>query len=156
MGNKFTLRLYATESIDYIEECFKQKLRRIKFPAKTPWKHISISGVVLRGSKDLLFLRYYDALEWESKFTLGLNVTKNIYYIEKWVKQKLHRLKFPKNKLSGSTPLSTPGMELVGSKELLFLRYYNALEWENKFTLGLKATKNIDCQKMLRTKVAQN
>ncbi len=29
-----TLGLNATKIIDYIEKCFKRKLRRIKFPAK--------------------------------------------------------------------------------------------------------------------------
>ncbi len=44
-------------------------------------------------------------------FTLGLNPAKNIDYIEKWVKQKLHRTKFP-TKNSGSITSSTPGVEL--------------------------------------------
>ncbi len=30
----FTLGLNAAKIIDYIEECLKEKLRRIKFPAK--------------------------------------------------------------------------------------------------------------------------
>ncbi len=32
----------------------------------------------------LRFLKYYNALEWESRFTLGLNGAKNIDYIEKF------------------------------------------------------------------------
>ncbi len=51
-------------------------------------------------SKDLPFLKYYNALEWGSKFTIGLNTAKNIDYIEKCFKRKLRRIKFPtKNKL---------------------------------------------------------
>ncbi len=33
-------------------------------------------------------------LDWESRFTLGLNAEKNTDYIEKWFKQKLHKIKF--------------------------------------------------------------
>ncbi len=49
-----------------------------------------------RGWNTLQFwLKYYNALEWESRFTLVLNATKNIDYIEKYFKQKLFIIKFP-------------------------------------------------------------
>ncbi len=38
-------------------------------------------------------------LEWESRFTLGLNVAKNIDYIEKRFKRKLRKIKFPTKNL---------------------------------------------------------
>ncbi len=37
-------------------------------------------------------------LEWESRFTLGLNGAKNTHYINKSFKQKLFRIKFPRPK----------------------------------------------------------
>ncbi len=82
------------------------------------------------------------------KFTLGLNAAKSTNYIEKYFKQKLCKIIFPtKNSmdayvyrsqgwiygtpkmcLSGIMSLSTSGVELGGSKDLLFLKYYNALK----------------------------
>ncbi len=35
-------------------------------------------------------------------------------------------------------------MELEGSKDLPFLKYYNGQEWESRFTLALNTVKNID------------
>ncbi len=32
--SRFTLALNTAKNIDYIEKCFKQKLNKIKFPAK--------------------------------------------------------------------------------------------------------------------------
>ncbi len=37
----------------------------------------------LKGFKDALRLKYYNTLEWESRFTLGLNTAKNVDYIKK-------------------------------------------------------------------------
>ncbi len=39
-------------------------------------------------------VEYYNAQEWRSTFTLGRNTAKNINYIEKYLKQKLCRIKF--------------------------------------------------------------
>ncbi len=49
----------------------------------------------IRASKNVPFLKYFNALEWESRFTLGPNATKNIKDIKKCFKQKLFRIKFP-------------------------------------------------------------
>ncbi len=49
----------------------------------------------LEGSKDISCLKYYNTLEWESRFTLRLNTAENIDYIEKWFKRKLSIIKFP-------------------------------------------------------------
>ncbi len=35
-------------------------------------------------------------------------------------------------------------MELEGSKDLAFLKYYHRQEWESRFTLALNTAKNID------------
>ncbi len=51
-------------------------------------------GKIKRGNT-LPILKHYNTLGWESRFTLGLNTTKNVDYIEKCFKQKLHRNKFP-------------------------------------------------------------
>ncbi len=96
--SRFTLVLNAAKNINHIKKCFRQKLFIIEFPTKkTQGTHISIylrSGA-LEDPKDLPFLRY-NAQEWEYILTLGLNTAKDIDYIEKWFKQKLHRIKFPK------------------------------------------------------------
>ncbi len=34
-------------------------------------------------------------VEWENRFTLGLNTAKNTDYIERWFKRKLRKIKFP-------------------------------------------------------------
>ncbi len=41
-------------------------------------------------------------------------------------------------------PLSSLGVQLVVSKYLQYLRYYNALESGNSLILGLNTAKNID------------
>ncbi len=54
-----------------------------------------------RGLQRLLFLKYFYALEWESRFTLERNATKNTSDINKCFKQKVFRIKFPtKNKVN--------------------------------------------------------
>ncbi len=51
---KFILGLNIAKNTDYNEKCFKQKLRRIKFPKKIQWTHISIyPRSKARGFKDL-------------------------------------------------------------------------------------------------------
>ncbi len=64
---KFTLGLNIAQNTAYIEQCFKQKLRRIKFPARNlagAYAHISIYP---RGRDRRLqnfgFLKYYNALK---------------------------------------------------------------------------------------------
>ncbi len=47
------------------------------------------------GLQILPFLKYYNVLEWESRFTLGLNAAENIDYLKISFKQKLFRIKFP-------------------------------------------------------------
>ncbi len=55
------------------------------------------------------------------KFTSELNATKNMDYIEKCFKQKLHIIKFAtKNFLNTYVSLSTPRVELGSSKDLRF------------------------------------
>ncbi len=45
-----------------------------------------------RGFKHLPFLN--DAIEWESRFTLGRNVSKSTDYIENYFNQKSSKIKF--------------------------------------------------------------
>ncbi len=47
-------------------------------------------------------------------------------------------------KLRGQISLFTLGVELKGSIDLPFLKYYNAQEWECIFTIGLNTLKYID------------
>ncbi len=54
------------------------------------------------------------------KFTFGLETAKNIDYIKKCFKQKLHKINFLKKKLTGCISLCTPRMELGDSKDLCF------------------------------------
>ncbi len=48
-----------------------------------------------RGYQKLQFLKYYNVLEWESGFTLGMDAANNTNYIKKSLKQKLFSIKFP-------------------------------------------------------------
>ncbi len=44
-------------------------------------------------------------------------------------------MKFPKKNLAGCIFLSLSRVELRGSKNLPFFKYYNALEWEKNFNI---------------------
>ncbi len=81
-----------------------------------------------QNSKDLPFLKYYNAQERGRIFTLMLNTAKDTDYIEKLFKQKLRKIKFF-TKFSGNISLSMLETELGGFKNLVFLKYYNALKW---------------------------
>ncbi len=85
---------------------FLVKYEFFKFIWITHWKHISIySGSGARGSKNLPFLKYYNALERESSLW-GLTLQK-LPIISKF-KQKLRRIKFFTEKLTEHLPLPTP------------------------------------------------
>ncbi len=60
---KFTLGLNATKNTDYIEKCFNQEARRIKFRTKTQWMHISIYPKSGAGALKFAFLKYYNVLK---------------------------------------------------------------------------------------------
>ncbi len=78
-----------------------------------------------RDFKHLPFLN--DAIEWESKFTLGWNVTKSTDYMEKYLYQKSTKIKFPtKTLLGGRICTSLPVVKLEASTDLPFFKY-NAL-----------------------------
>ncbi len=78
---------------------------------------LSAPEVELEGSKNLPFLKYYNAEEWESVFTLG-NTAKDTDYTKKKFKQRLHRIEFP-IKNSMETSISNPWVELGGFKDLV-------------------------------------
>ncbi len=42
----------------------------------------------LDGSEDLPFFKYYNTVDWKSRFALGVNAAKNTNYIENDLKQK--------------------------------------------------------------------
>lgn len=66
-------------------------------------------------SKDLLFeSQLYNVLEWESKWYLRLNASKNTDYIKTCFKQKIFKIKPPTKKLNGSMSLYPTRMELGG------------------------------------------
>ncbi len=87
-----------------------QTLFRIKFPTKKS-THISIS--LRSGAWKLQRLPYlkYNVLEWESRFTSGLNAAESTDYIKKYFEQKSFRIKFPIKKLTLHISLSSPGVE---------------------------------------------
>ncbi len=95
--SQFILVLCTAKSTDYIAKTIQTEVAENWISYKKLSKSISLStpGMELGGSPDFSFLKRYNALDWESKFTLGLNTTKNINYIEKWFKEKLCRIKFP-------------------------------------------------------------
>ncbi len=71
--------------------------------------HISISPRSgARGLQKLSFLKYYNVLEWESGFTLGLNAAENTDYIKMSLREKLFRIKFLQ-KTQWMQSLSFPG-----------------------------------------------
>ncbi len=59
----------------------------------------------------------HNVLQWESRFTSGLNTAENTVYIERCFKWNLLSVKFLTKKVSGPICLSSQGMELVGSKD---------------------------------------
>ncbi len=71
----------------------------------------STPEVELGSFKDLSFLKYYNAQEWECIFIVGLKTAKDIDYIEKYFKQTC-KIKFP-TKNSVEAYLSILEMELV-------------------------------------------
>ncbi len=80
----------ATKNNDLFKKCFQQKVFRIKFIQKSQWTHICISlRNEARGLQRLTFLKYFNALEWESRFTLGQNATKNTKDIKKMLQTKI-------------------------------------------------------------------
>ncbi len=59
----------------------------LNFLPKTPWTHISVSlRSGAKGIQRLPFLKYYNVLEWESRFVLGPNTAGNMDYIKKSLK----------------------------------------------------------------------
>ncbi len=84
MESRFSLELNSAKNSDFYKKCFKQKLFRMKFLTRTSGTHNSTfpkSGS--RGFRILLFLKYYNALEWKSKSSVGLNAAKNTDFMKK-------------------------------------------------------------------------
>ncbi len=70
-----------------------------------------------------------------------------ILIISKNAPNKSLKIKFPAKK-SEDIHVYLPQEWSQGSKDYdVWNKYYNALKWENRSTLGFKATKSMDCKK---------
>ncbi len=69
-------------------------------------------------------------LNRESRFTLGLNTTKNTDYFQKFFKLKLLSIKFLTKKSVGAYVYLRQEWN-CGAPKVAFLKYCNALKWEN-------------------------
>ncbi len=92
----------ARKIMIYLKNALNKSCSEFNFLQKTQWTNVSISLYSgARGLQRLPFLKYFNALEWECTFTLGLNATENAKDIKKCFKQELFRMKFPtKNSLN--------------------------------------------------------
>ncbi len=81
--------------------------------------------------------RDHNILEWESKFTLGLNAATNTDYIKKCFQQKLFRIKFPRKNLVDAY-LYLPQKWNYGAPKIV------TFEIESRITLKLNAAENTD------------
>ncbi len=88
------MELNAAKSTSYIEKCFKQKLSEIKFPTKNSLDaYLYLTQEWNQGLPNTChFLN--NALKWESRLTLWLNVGKSTDCVEKCFKQKLYQINF--------------------------------------------------------------
>ncbi len=90
----------CSNEIQTLEPIFKSKIRKggIACPPP-PRRGRKVRGEQTKKDKGWnplpFLLKYCNALEWESRFTLALNAVKNIDYIEKCCKQKLFIIKVP-------------------------------------------------------------
>ncbi len=118
----------------YCEECIAIDSQSHKIVHEMVHEYVKMISVQpalrmeLGGSKDVLFLKYYDTLQWESRFTLQLNATKNTNYIEKWFKRKSYKIKLPIKKLNGSISLIYFRSGVRGLQRFAFFKYYNVLK----------------------------
>ncbi len=95
---------------------------KLNFLQKTQWTHIPISPLCEARERQTFTIfkyMYYNVLKWETKFTFD--------FIEKASNKNCIKSNFLQM-LSGCIYLSPPVVELVGSKDLPFLKY-NALQW---------------------------
>ncbi len=103
----------------------------------------------------LELLMKYNPLEWESRFTFGLNAAKDNGLYWKMLSNK-NCSEFPTKNLLVAYLLSTAEVELRNSNDLPFLKYCNALEWESRFTLRLNAVKILIISNNATNKSCQN
>ncbi len=81
--------------------------------------------------EDLLFLKYHNGLEWESRLTLRLNAATTTDYIKKYFKQKLSRIKYPTKNLLDAYLYLPPWAELGGSEIYYFWNTYGIIMRQN-------------------------
>ncbi len=135
----------VAKNIDIKNSSYKSCLE-LNFLQKTQWTYTFISPrSEARRLQRLPFLKNYNVLEWEKRFTLGPNSAKNTYNIKKCLQQKLFRIKFSTNN-STDAYLYLPKEWSKGRGTFaIFKINYNVLVWESRFTLGLNASKSTDC-----------
>ncbi len=132
---KFTLELNAAKNIDYIDKWFKQKLHRIKFSTKNSMDACLYLLLEWRlgSSKDLCFWNFI--MHWNEKVHFRVERCKNIDYIEKCFKQKLHRIKLStKNSETHISICLRSGAR--GSKDLRFWKII--MHWNEELYFRVK------------------
>ncbi len=73
-----------------LKNALNKNCSELNFLQKTQWTQISTSSRSgARGLHRLSFLKYYNVLESESRFTLGLKAAKNADYIKKMLQTKI-------------------------------------------------------------------
>ncbi len=117
-------------------ECCKkyrlyQKILRTKI-VQTYWTYSSISSRIgARGLQRLSLVKYYNVLEWESRFTLGLNAAKNTDYFKKFFK-KLFRIKYhTENSVKNSLDAYLISLK-SGARRLQRLPFLNIIMYWNR------------------------
>ncbi len=95
--SRFTSEGRTLQKITIISKISSNKnCSELNFLKETQWTCVSISPRCGAGRLQRLpLLKYYDVLEWESRFALQLNTKKSTDYIIKYFKQKLFKIKFP-------------------------------------------------------------
>ncbi len=95
----------------------------------------------VRGLQRLPFLKIFNVLEWERRFSLEPNAAKNTCHIKKCLQQKLFGIKFhTKNSVDACFYL--PQEWTYGCKTLaIFETDCNVLEWESRFLWGRTLSK---------------
>ncbi len=102
--NRFTLGLNAAKNAHQYQKASNKICSELNSVQKSLRVHTSISPISgARGLQRLHFLEllYYNVLEWESRFTFGMDAAENTNYIKKFFKLKLFKIKFSiKNSLN--------------------------------------------------------
>ncbi len=127
--SRFALRMNATKITDYFKECFKQKLLRIKFPTNNLLDaYLYLPQEWSSGFQRFPFLKCYDVLEYESRFTIRMDVTKNTDYTKNYSNKNCWELNFLQKTQWTNISISPSEVELKSSKDLPHLTWKNS-QW---------------------------